>query len=78
MKTEFVFLAPWLSKHLLTLRELEQFFDDRILDMVRQDRQNMDRIMVEIFDRRQGDAKAHPPLKSLGMMPVSTVLQKFK
>ncbi len=77
MKTEFLF-KQLPRGQLMGLSDLERQMDDIIAKRLRGDFAFMDRRMVEVYDKRQADKKAHPPLRSLGRMPISVVLQKFK
>jgi hypothetical protein len=76
MRTEFLF-KPIRGK-LMDLNQLRKEMNTVISVRVQDDFAAMDRAMVEVFDRRQHDAKAHPPLRSLGKMSVRTVLKKFQ
>ena len=60
----------------MNLIELEQRMDDVISNSVRKDFENMDRIMVDVFDARVLRNGVHET-GSLGKMSVTTVVQKF-
>ena len=76
MRNEFLFRFP--RGKLIGLIELERQMNNRMRSQFQDDMDFMDRRMVEVFDNRQNDEKSKPPLKSIGRMPVSTALQKFK
>jgi hypothetical protein len=73
MRTEFLFKLP-NEKHLLSMKEMDKI----IVGNMKRDFNNMDKILVEIFDKRQALPEANPPLRSLGKMSLTTVLQKFR
>jgi hypothetical protein len=75
MKTEFLFKMPRMG--LMDLQQFEREMDIIITNRVRDDFAWMDKRLVEVFDKRQSNEKAHPPLRSLGKMTPRTILQKF-
>lgn len=72
---EFLYRWPG-GRHLMNLIELEQRMDDVISDSVRKDFENMDKIMVDVFDARLLRNGVHET-GNIGKMSVSTVVQKF-
>jgi len=77
MKNEFLFQLEKMG-HLMNLRELESEMNNIISERVRGDFRKMDRIIVRIYDNRQPESEASPPLKSLGKMPLDVAIQKFR
>lgn len=73
MRIEFLFKLP-NNKHLLSLEEMDKY----LIDSMKKDFDNMDKVLVEIFDKRQSVPEANPPLRSLGKMNLTNVLKKFK
>jgi hypothetical protein len=72
---EFLYRWPG-GRQLMNLIELEQRMDDVISDSVRKDFENMDKIMVDVFDARLLRNGLNET-GNLGKMSVSTVVQKF-
>jgi hypothetical protein len=72
---EFLYRWPG-GRHLMTLIELEKRMDDIISKKVRKDFENMDNIMVDVFDARVLRNGLNET-GNLGKMSVSTVVQKF-
>jgi hypothetical protein len=72
---EFLYRWPG-GRHLMTLIELEKRMDDIISKKVRKDFENMDNIMVDVFDARVLRNGVNET-GNLGKMSVSTVVQKF-
>lgn len=72
---EFLYRWPG-GRHLMTLIELEKRMDDIISKKVRKDFENMDTIMVDVFDARVLRNGVNET-GNLGKMSVSTVVQKF-
>jgi hypothetical protein len=72
---EFLYRWPG-GRQLMNLIELEQRMDDVISDSVRKDFENMDKIMVDVFDVRLLRNGVHET-GNIGKMSVSTVVQKF-
>lgn len=62
----------------MNLRELESQMNEIISQGVQSDFRKMDRMMVEIYDKRQASPESNPPLRSLGKMPLETAIQKFR
>jgi hypothetical protein len=77
MKNEFLFQLEKMG-HLMNLRELESEMNTIISERVRGDFAKMDKIIVRVFDNRQPESDASPPLKSLGKMPLDVAIQKFR
>jgi hypothetical protein len=77
MKNEFLFQLERMG-HLMNLRELEGEMNQIISERVRGDFSKMDKIIVRVFDNRQPESDASPPLKSLGKMPLDVAIQKFR
>jgi len=72
---EFLYRWPG-GRHLMNLIELEKRMDDIISNTVRKDFENMDTIMVDVFDARVLRNGLNET-GNLGKMSVSTVVQKF-
>jgi hypothetical protein len=72
---EFLYRWPG-GRHLMNLIELEKRMDDIISNAVRKDFENMDTIMVDVFDARVLRNGLNET-GNLGKMSVSTVVQKF-
>ena len=60
----------------MNLIELEKRMDDIISNSVRRDFENMDKVMVDVFDARILRNGVHET-GNLGKMSVTTVVQKF-
>lgn len=76
MKVEFLFRMA--RGKLMALPELERNMNTNMRNQFSDEMAFMDRRMVEVFDKRQGDAKSHPPLRSLGRMPFGIARVKFR
>ena len=72
---EFLYRWPG-GRHLMNLIELEKRMDDIISNTVRKDFENMDTIMVDVFDARVLRNGLNET-GNRGKMSVSTVVQKF-
>jgi hypothetical protein len=74
MRSEFLVKT---KRGFLNLVEFKNEMDKIMRAQISDEMSMMDKIIVEMFDKRTGDTKTHPPLNSLGKMPASDVLKKF-
>jgi len=74
MRTEFLIKT---KKGLVDLNAFKNEMNNIMSTQFQNDFKAMDKTMVEVFDKRTGDAKTHPPLKSLGRLPITDVMKKF-
>ena len=62
----------------MNLRELESEMNTIISEQVTGDFNKLNKLMVEIYDRRQASPESNPPLRSLGKMPLDVAIKKFR
>ena len=74
MRTEFLIKTP---KGLIDLNAFKNEMNETIRGHVANDLRMMDDALVEVFYKRNKQAKTTPPLKSLGKLPARDVLRKF-
>ena len=74
MRQEFLIKTP---KGLVDLAEFKNEMNVSIREHVANDFRMMDDALVEVFYKRNKQAKTTPPLKSLGKLPARDVLRKF-
>ncbi len=74
MRTEFLIKT---QKGLIDLNEFKYEMNETIRSHVANDFRIMDDALVEVFYKRNKQAKTTPPLKSLGKLPARDVLRKF-
>ena len=77
MKNEFLFQLERMG-HLMNLRELEGEMNEIIAERLHGDFRKLDKLIVRVYDNRQPESEASPPLKSLGKMPLDVAIQKFR
>lgn len=74
MRQEFLIKTP---NGLVDLAEFKNEMNAAIRGHVANDLRMMDDALVEVFYKRNKQAKTTPPLKSLGKLPARDVLRKF-
>jgi hypothetical protein len=74
MRTEFLIKT---QKGLVDLKEFKYEMNEAIRSHVANDLRMMDDALVEVFYKRNKQAKTTPPLKCLGKFPARDVLRKF-
>jgi hypothetical protein len=74
MRTEFLIKT---QKGLIDLTEFKNEMNETIRSHVAGDFRMVDDALVEVFYKRNKQAKTTPPLKSLGKLPARDVLRKF-
>jgi predicted HTH transcriptional regulator len=74
MKTEFMFKFPG-QKDFMSLTDLIEQMTEILSNKVVQDFQDLDKIMIEVYDNRLSSTAGHG---SLGKMPLPILIQKFR
>ena len=74
MRTEFLIKT---KNGLVDLNAFRNEMNETIRSRVLDDFRAMDDAIVEVFYKRNKQAKTTPPLKSLGKLPARDVIRKF-